>query len=166
MNRSIGYVAVITTALLLAACQKTALRKPAVVIEPTPLPVEEVLPPKAPRQTNAAYDNLADYKRAAAEQIVQASPDAIFAGALPPMLPAIVVVEIKIGHEGEIVSLRVVRSRDQQASDVALAAVRKALPLPKPHHLLPAHHKTLDFAETFLFNKDYRFQLRTLSGPQ
>lgn len=151
--------------LLLAACQKAPPRAP-----PAPelnnhpaLPAAEVLPPKPP----APMNNLGDYKILVAQQILDANPAITFSGRLPPMLPAIVVVDIGINRDGELTEVRVKRSRNSEASRVALAAVRKVgAPFPKPQHLLVRGHKTLDFSETFLFNDKFQFQLRTLAGPQ
>ncbi|CAN7585557.1 hypothetical protein [Massilia sp. LjRoot122] len=39
-------------------------------------------------------------------------------------------------------------------------------PLPRPQGLLAANSSAMSFSETFLFDRDYRFQLRTLAGPQ
>jgi protein TonB len=44
--------------------------------------------------------------------------------------------------------------------------MRQVAPFPKPGKLLPSHHKTLEFSETFLFNKEYRYQLRTVAPVQ
>ena len=60
--------------------------------------------------------------------------------------------------------MAVQRSRDNDASKVALASMRRAGQLPKPFNL--ATGNSLTFSETFLFNADYRFQLRTLAPVQ
>ncbi|CAN7698948.1 hypothetical protein LJR289_005639 [Pseudoduganella sp. LjRoot289] len=151
--------------LLLASCGKEPPRREPPVkaadIPRTPLPTEQVLPAARP-----PANNLDDYKRLLAHKINEATPAATFTGAIPPLLTSIVVVEVKIERDGGIASLRVVRSRDQKASGIALAAMRSAAPYPRPGKLMPAHHKTFDVSETFLFNKDYRFQLRTLAPVQ
>jgi periplasmic protein TonB len=38
--------------------------------------------------------------------------------------------------------------------------------LPKPVHLLASNSDTVTFSETFLFNSDYHFQLRSLAPVQ
>ena len=76
-------------------------------------------------------------------------------------------LESLMGPDGELKSVQVHRSRDSEASAAALAAVRRVQELfPPAAHLMRRHAKTFDFSETFLFNEQYRFQLRTLSGPQ
>ncbi len=82
------------------------------------------------------------------------------------MLPAIVVVNITVGEDGELQDVVVQRSRDPDASKVALASMRRSGPLPRPVNLLAANMRALTFSETFLFDDQYRFQLRSLAGPQ
>jgi protein TonB len=43
--------------------------------------------------------------------------------------------------------------------------MRRSGPLPKPTNLL-ADSDAVTFSETFLFNDQYRFQLRSVAGPQ
>eukprot|EP01032_Pedospumella_encystans_P030062 gene30062-33930_t len=131
-------LAALLCASLLASCGKEPPRREArpsaAEIPRTPLPSEQVPVPPLP----VPIHNLDDYKRALAARI--------FA---------------KIGRDGDIVNLRVVRSRDQKASKLALAAMHAAAPFPKPGKLMAGHHKTFEFSETFLFNKEYRFQICT-----
>lgn len=143
---------------LLTSCyrQPTVLPPPPVTRAPAPVPQP------APSQRQAA--NLDDYKIMVAQRIAAANASQIFYGALPPMLPAIVVLDFTIDGNGNIGSLRVHRSRDDDASSIAMSAVRRAEPLPRPGSLLRGRH--LAVTETFLFNRDYQFQLRTLAGPQ
>lgn len=89
-----------------------------------------------------------------------------FSGPLPPMLPAIVVVNITVGEDGELQEVAVQRSRDPDASKVAVASMRRSGRLPRPANLLFTNTRALTFSETFLFDHQYRFQLRSLAGPQ
>lgn len=151
-------------ALALAGCRN---KEPTVL--PSAPPTQGV--PTAPAPTPAAKPlreaaNVEEYKTLVAEHIVAANPALIFSHKLPPMLPAIVVLDIGIDREGKIHQLKVHRSRDDKASTVAMEAVRNAAPFPKPVKLVKFGHKDLVFSETFLFNKEYQFQVRTLAGPQ
>lgn len=155
---------------LLSACQKGPPRTPPApsVAEMAPVPAlarppAEVKPPPVP----ASINSIDDYKAVVAQQILDANSTITFSGRLPPMLPAIVVVNISVDRDGELSSVVVKRSRDPEASKVALAAIKRVSePFPRPVHLLKRSHKTLDFSETFLFNDRYHFQLRSLAGPQ
>ena len=101
-----------------------------------------------------------------ARHIVQRNADRIFSGRLPPMLPAIVVVNITVDGDGQLTDVQVQRARDANAARIALASMLRSGPLPRPHGLLAANSRAMTFSETFLFDWDYRFQLRTLAGPQ
>jgi protein TonB len=108
---------------------------------------------------------LDDYKTQVAQHVVLRNPDRNFDGKLPPMLPAIVVLAITVNENGELQDVAVVRSRDPDASQIALDSMRRSTPLPPPRHLARPSGK-LTFSETFLFADDKRYQLRSLAGPQ
>ena len=148
---------VLAVASLLAACQSTP---PPAAYTPTSTP------PRTPAAIQLAA-SIDAYKSLVAQQIMAANGEYIFSGRLPPMLPAIVVLDLSVGPDGELKSVHVHRSRDSDASAAALAAVRRVpVFFPPAAHLMRRHARTFDFSETFLFNDQYRFQLRTLSGPQ
>jgi protein TonB len=94
------------------------------------------------------------------------NPNQTFSGKLPPMLPAIVVLNITVDKDGRVKDVVVQRSRDPDASRVAVDSMRRSGPLPKPANLLANNADALTFSETFLFNDQYRFQLRSVAGPQ
>ncbi|QYG09860.1 MULTISPECIES: hypothetical protein [unclassified Janthinobacterium] len=153
-------ITVLAATVLLSACQTAPPQG-----ERRPSPAERI-----PSGTPAALQlaaNIDAYKSLVAQQIMAANGAYMFSGRLPPMLPAIVVLDLSVGPDGELKSVHVHRSRDSEASAAALAAVRRVQTLfPPAAHLMRRHAKTFDFSETFLFNDQYRFQLRTLSGPQ
>ncbi|PHV27572.1 hypothetical protein CSQ93_14395 [Janthinobacterium sp. BJB426] len=153
-------IIVLATAALLSACQTAPPP-----LGRTPSPVERT-PPGTPAAIQLAA-SIDAYKALVAQQIMSANSEYTFSGRLPPMLPAIVVLDLSVGPDGELKSVHVHRSRDSEASAAALAAVRRVPTLfPPAVHLMRRHARTFDFSETFLFNDQYRFQLRTLSGPQ
>lgn len=137
-------------------------------------PPKPSLTPAAPQPAASARSVLAEsqaghldaYKIDFARHVLSANAGNTFSGQLPPMLPAIVIVNISLDDNGNVTKAVVQRSRDQEASRVAIASVLRAAPYPKPARLLRSGRKLLEFSETFLFNADYRFQLRTLAGPQ
>ena len=134
---------------------------------PAPPPVNESpvishTPIPAPPPTRT----LDAYKADVARHVMQRNPERIFEGELPPMLPAVVVLNITVDRAGQLLDIQVQRSRDQGASEVALASLRRSGPLPPPDGLGPQHADLMTFSETFLFGERYRFQIRTLAGPQ
>ena len=108
---------------------------------------------------------LDDYKTQVAQHVLQHNPERNFNGKLPPMLPAIVVLEITVDRDGRLADVAVQRSRDPEASQIALDSMRRSTPLPPPQQLAQATGK-LTFSETFLFADRERYQLRSLAGPQ
>lgn len=110
--------------------------------------------------------NLDAYKTQVAYHVMQHNPQQTFSGRLPEMLPAIVVVNVTVDKDGEVKDVEVQRSRDPDASRVAVDSMKRSGPLPKPVNLLANNADSLTFSETFLFNDQYRFQLRSVAGPQ
>lgn len=153
-------------AALLAACgHQPPPAAPARPAAPPPARPPAAAHTPVPGQ-RTSYDNIGMYKNEVAEQVMRFNPEHTFSGQLPPMLPAIVVLSITVDKDGRMTRVVVQRSRDDEASKVALAAMQRSGPLPKPFNLIDERHKSLTFSETFLFNAEYRFQLRTLAGVQ
>ena len=132
-------------------------RSIAAAILPTPKTAAPVAPPSR---------TLDAYKAEVAQHVMRHNSDQTFSGRLPPMLPAIVVLNITVDQDGQLQDVAVQRSRDPDASKVAVASMRRSGPLPKPASLLATNMRALTFSETFLFDDQYRFQLRSLAGPQ
>jgi protein TonB len=114
----------------------------------------------------ATFNSVDAYKRDVAGLIMRSNGEHTFSGKLPPMLPAIVVLSITVDNDGRMTNVAVQRSRDDDASKVALASMQRTGALPKPFNLASGPGKSLTFSETFLFNADYRFQLRSLAPVQ
>jgi protein TonB len=123
----------------------------------------------APADTVAAASqstSIDAYKAEVAHHVVDKNRDQTFSGKLPEMLPAIVVLRITVDKNGNITDVDVQRYRDTEAAWVAVTSMRMSDPLPRPVKLLATDTGKLTFSETFLFDADYRFQLRSLAGPQ
>jgi protein TonB len=130
--------------------------------------VERLIHPFSPSPSSPSVPppiGLDSYKTQVAQHVLQHNPEHSFNGKLPPMLPAIVVLEITVDEEGRMTEVAVQRSRDPDASQVALASMRRSAPLPRPARLANTNGK-LTFSETFLFADRDRYQLRSLAGPQ
>ncbi|SFD81430.1 TonB C-terminal domain-containing protein [Massilia yuzhufengensis] len=152
----------VTPAIVLAVLCGCAARPEVPVEERSTITVDPI-PTAAPAPPPSL--TLDAYKASVARHIVDRNAAHTFSGRLPPMLPAIVVVNITVDRDGQLTDVRVQRSRDPDASKVALASMQRSGPLPRPEGLL-ANNSAMTFSETFLFNGNYRFQLRTLAGPQ
>ena len=122
-------------------------------------------PTVVPSPSAPSPAGLDDYKTLVAHHVANHNPERTYMGILPPMLPAIVVLEITVDRAGQLADVAVQRSRDPDASEIALASVRRSAPLPAPQQLARASGR-LTFSETFLFADSERYQLRSLAGPQ
>jgi protein TonB len=151
-------------AVLSACAQHTAVEPYPAAQAAARVPAANVRTAVAGQRT--AFDNVDTYKYDVAEQIMRYNGAHTFSGKLPPMLPAIVVLSITVDQTGKATNVSVQRSRDQDASKVALASMQRAGQLPRPFNLATGPGRSLTFSETFLFNADYRFQLRTLAPIQ
>lgn len=106
------------------------------------------------------------YKVEVARHILRNNLGNTYDGHLPPMLPAIVVLRISVDGTGAVVGASVQRSRDTNASKIAMASIQRSGQFPLPCGLIDDRNPILTFSETFLFNDQYQFQLRSLAGPQ
>lgn len=115
---------------------------------------------------NPWYDSVNAYKYDAAEHIVRSNIANTFRGRLPPMLPAVVVLVITVDETGRTTEISVQRSPDDEATAVAIASIYHAGRLPRPFNLAVGPRRSLTYSETFLFNAEYHFQIRTLAPAQ
>ena len=127
---------------------------------PYAYPATPVAPPSDP-----APMGLDDYKSQVARHVIEHNPEHNYSGTLPPLLPAIVVLRITVDRDGQVQDVFVQRSRDPDASAIALDSLRRSAPLPPPQALAEGADG-VTFSETFLFADSDRFQLRSLAPPQ
>ena len=118
------------------------------------------------RDGTSTAATLDAYKRDLAHRIVQTNSVQVFTGRPQALLRSVVVVKYHVDANGRLTRSDILRSnRDRATETTALAALRKTAPFPKPaSHLL--RHGQVEIMETWLFNNDGRFQLRTIAEPQ
>jgi len=105
----------------------------------------------------------ANYRRDLASHIYRRLPSRIYKGKLPPMLKAVVVVNIHIepsGQVGHIDWVRVPKHAPEVKQEIERAIIQSA-PFPAP-----SHSKRVLYTETWLLHKSGRFQLDTLTEGQ
>lgn len=110
--------------------------------------------------------SLTAYKVALANHISAANGDRMYAGRPQALLRSVVVVKYVVDGEGRLLRSEIMRSnRDRTTEATALATLRNSAPFPRPApHLL--QRGKLELAETWLFNNDGRFQLRSTAQQQ
>ena len=116
----------------------------------------------------AYFNHVDDYKADAAAHIMQFNAGHTFSGKLPRELPAVVVLRITVDEGGRITEMWVQRAPegDDRASKIAMASIERAGVLPRPLNLAGGPDRSLSYSETFLFNADNQFQIRTLAPIQ
>ena len=184
----IGQSLLITLAMVVAACSTKPMPAPAptlptqapdgkpaeLAVDPSSIATDKpgVLEPEAaahPKDTEPTNNTLssarssADYRKDAARHIYRRFPDKIYKGKLPPMLKAVVVVDIHIepsGQVGRIDWVRVPKHTPEVKLDIE-QAIRQSAPFPAPKYL-----RQVSFTETWLWHRSGRFQLDTLTEGQ
>jgi len=127
---------------------------------PAPAPRPDVVPaPPAPPNSQAS--TLEGYKREVADRIYLTAAERIFPGTPPNLLRSVVVLSVVIDAGGQVVGVRVFRDNgDAETTRIAVESARQGAPYPRPPARLLRGGR-LEFSETWLFQDDGRFQLRT-----
>lgn len=142
-------------ALALTAC---APRREEAAPRPAAPPVQEAAPAPVP-----APGALDEYKREFALDLIQGTPRLAFCPPSEPILKSVVVLQITVDAAGGLVSASVFRSNGfVELERSALETVLRAAPHPVPAPELVKERGSVYFLETFLFNHDDCFQIRSL----
>jgi periplasmic protein TonB len=106
------------------------------------------------------------YKQDIAQRISQVNSRHVYAERPQALLRSIVVLKFAVDENGRLLRSEIQRSnRDRHAESTALDSLKRTAPFPKPaQHLL--RHGKLEMSESWLFNNDGRFQLRSVALPQ
>lgn len=110
--------------------------------------------------------SLEAYKRELALRIYQLNASKVYTERPQALLRSVIVLKYFLNAEGKLLQSEIVRSNhDKDTEATALASIGKAAPFARPAaHLL--RYGKLEITETWLFNNDGRFQLRTIALPQ
>ena len=162
---------IVLLALLGAACSAPPPPAPQ-ASSPVPLPPPESVASTpdaaspAKSAANRAANALDAYKVDLAQRISQVNSAKVYEGRPQALLRSVVVVRYSIDSEGKLMRSEILRSnRDSRTEATALASLKIAAPFPKPaRHLL--RNGRVDVAESWLFNSDGRFQLRSIAQAQ
>ena len=131
-------------------------------------------PPKLPKLDKKSDElvtpskslTLNAYKRDLAVRISQSNLNSIYTGRPQALLRSVIVLKYVINADGKLLRIDIVRSNhDKTTENTAFSSLRNSVPFPKPVAHLLSNGK-LEIIETWLFNDDGRFQLRTIALPQ
>lgn len=164
-GRGRAFQALAALALLAAGCSTApAPQLPAKVAKayhsmpaaPLPLPATSV----------AA--SVGEYQREFARLLHAANSGMVYEGAPPNPLRAVIVMRTEVDAVGGVRRLELVRApwHDPWLEALVRETVRQAEPLPRPSLKLMAGARSVEFVETWLFDYQGRFRLRSLSLPQ
>lgn len=119
-----------------------------------------------PAELQSNANTLDAYKRDLAMRISHINSNKVYSGRPQALLRSVVVLRYAVDERGQLVRSEIMRSnRDRETEKIALATLQNSAPFPKPaSHLV--RNGRLDISETWLFNNDGRFQLRTIAEPQ
>jgi protein TonB len=110
--------------------------------------------------------NLQLYKKQLAHRIIQVNSTKVYTVRPQALLRSVVVIRLVVDADGSLISSEIQRSNhDPSTEATALASLRNSAPFPKPaSNLLIGGH--LELYETWLFNNDGRFQIRSIAQQQ
>jgi len=140
--------------------------RPLVRGDATPAPSAIASNIETTRDGTSTAASPSDYKLAVANRIVEVNSTKVFIGKPQALLRSVIVIKYAIDANGSLIRSDILRSnRDRENENTALAALKKTAPFPKPATQLLKQGK-IELMETWLFNNDGRFQLRTVAEPQ
>lgn len=99
---------------------------------------------------------------------MHANQERIFDGPPPNPLYALVVLEVELARDGQVANVRILRvpSHAQALLRVARESIARAAPFPAPAATVALGKARITLTETWLFNGEGRFQLRSAAQPQ
>jgi protein TonB len=156
-------IAILLVAGVLGACSTPGSDTPAARRAAMPAQVEKV---ETRSDGSSTAHTVEAYKRDLALRISEVNSTKVYPGRPQALLRSVVVLKYSVDGRGNLVRSEILRSnRDGATEATALASLKSTAPFPKPSpHLL--RNGRVDLSETWLFNNDGRFQLRTIAQPQ
>jgi protein TonB len=153
-------IPLLLAATALAGCSHTPIGYSASVAQGG---IERVETTRDGTSTAATVDS---YKADLAQRIHQVNSTQVYTTRPQALLRSVVVLRYTVDSGGNLVRSEVARSNhDRDTEAVALTTLRKSAPFPKPApHLL--RNGRVEMVESWLFNNDGRFQLRSLALAQ
>ena len=106
------------------------------------------------------------YKRNLAQRIVAINSTKVYIGRPQALLRAVIVLKFYVDADGQLLRTQIMRTnKDRAAEAIAMLSVKNAAPFPKPDRDL-LRKGEIEISESWLFNTDGRFQLRSIADAQ
>ena len=148
---------------LLAGCGGTSLRSGDAPPASAVARIDRV--ETTPDATSTSY-TVEGYKRDIALRISEVNSTKVYSGQPQALLRAVIVVKFSVDAGGKLLKSEIVRTNHDGATEAtALASLRNTAPFPKPAASLLRNGR-LEMSETWLFNNDGRFQIRSVAQAQ
>lgn len=132
---------------------------------PAPRPSPGTPPPASTTPAASSARNLDDYKREIALRIQQRNAQWVHDERPQALLRAVIVARLKVDVAGNA-QVEILRSPDAELTQRVIQSVRNASPFPVPTRSLASQLAGTGYTESWLFNTDGRFQIRTVARPQ
>ena len=154
---------ILCLSILLAGCG-TQLSDPAAKTPPVVAAKGDKV--ETTRDGTSTSTTLNDYKHDLAQRIVEVNSTKVYITQPQALLRSVIVIKYAVDANGNLLRSEIMRSnRDRETEATALSSLKKTAPFPKPaKHLL--RRGAVELWETWLFNNDGRFQLRTVAQAQ
>ncbi len=168
-----GIAGAMVAAIQFACTPVVEQRPPQPIPQPVPPPVAAPTPPPPPpppvvaiaRPTpSPTYRSIDEYKRALARHIFSSNTGSVVAGELQPLLRAVVVLQFNVDASGSVRNVKTLRTPESDADRLARNSLQRAGAVPVPDSSMLSGG-LVEITETWLFNNDGKFHLRTL-GPR
>jgi protein TonB len=125
-----------------------------------------ILKPATTPEGGSTATTLDEYKRQLGQRIHQVNSTKVYIVRPQALLRSVIVIRFVINAEGALVRSEIMRTNhDKQAETTALASLRNTAPFPKPPPGLLRGGR-LELSESWLFNNDGRFQVRSIALQQ
>ncbi|WP_408158397.1 energy transducer TonB family protein [Herbaspirillum lusitanum] len=106
------------------------------------------------------------YKQDLAKRIAQVNFTSVYVERPQALLRSVIVIKFVVDGDGNLVRSEILRSnRDKAAETSAMSSLRNTAPFPKPPATLLKQGR-VELSESWLFNNDGRFQLRSIALAQ
>ncbi len=133
---------------------------------PTPAALSRIERAETTSDATSTARTVDAYKRDIALRISEVNSTKVYLGQPQALLRAVIVVKFSVDGSGKLLRSDIVRTNHDGATEAtALDSLRNTAPFPKPaSHLL--RNGKLEMSETWLFNNDGRFQIRSVAQAQ
>lgn len=163
MNKANVRIAAMLGAGLVTAC---TLQKPDTQANRDATAKEIIEQVKTTPDGTSTANSVDEYKTDLAKRISQVNSTKVHVDRPQALLRSVIVIKYVVDQDGNLVRSEVVRTnKDKITEATALDTLRNTAPFPKPPAALLRAGR-IELSETWLFNNDGRFQLRTIAQAQ